>query len=301
MEKLPKFESSVNQESAEKYVSRIKLNFMRHAEKAESYSDNDKVDSKVTLTSRGKREAKEKAKEFPNPQKMGIASSRDRAQETALFALAGTEEGITGEESIDELWEKVDKDIKYGSRLGVDARLDFGFSKDDPEFLELQEAFEEGTYLKKLIENHNQVVQEKGKDYGDSAYSKQARNIASLIKKYVGMAPRWNQLVKDKSKSYDDTLERVITTHGGISESFLAELIGQLKGAEELNRFIDIFPNGFDYLKGFEVDVLTMADGSLKIHLKMEVSREGGEIYLFENNVPVEILNKIIKDNSPKE
>ncbi len=192
-------------------------------------------------------------------------------------------------------------DAQLGSRLVVDDRLDFAFKKGSEEHLDLNKAFERGEYFKKIVEKHDVQIKETGFDKGETTYAVQARNIAGIIERYAQIAPRWDELVQDKTKIHEDTLERVLATHGGISESFLLDVIQRLKGEEERNNFVGLFPNGFDYVQGFEVDILTTANEPLKIHLKVKVPKVDGENFVFEEDVSLELLQQIIKDYTAPE
>lgn len=279
-----------------KHTSRIKLYIMRHAEK-EGQNKIDHVDSKIALTPKGRSSSIARSHELDVKQGIVIAGDRDRTQVTGLYAYAGKNEKITGEETFDELRAKVDSGLKYGSRMLIDERLNLAFKKGTPESEDLQKAGDEGRYVKRIIEKHDDLVEHKGKDDGSSTYAKHAKNVAELIQKYVGIAPRWNNLANDKVKKYADTMERVMATHGGVSESFLAEVIDKRKGREERDRFVQAVPNGFDYLGQFDVEIDTMQDGTIKLHVHVDIQDEENP-YLFSEYIPVSMLEDIINDYS---
>ena len=57
-----------------------------------------------------------------------------------------------------------------------------------------------------------------------STYTTQAQAIASIIQKYYGIAPRFNELVQDESKNYEETMKRFFGSHQGVLESFLGQV-----------------------------------------------------------------------------
>ena len=71
--------------------------------------------------------AKEKAVYDDINQSMAFGSPRKRTQETASLIMSGKLEEITGTETLEELKEKLDKDLplKSGSKIRVDGRLNF--------------------------------------------------------------------------------------------------------------------------------------------------------------------------------
>ena len=284
-----------NKQESKKYSSRIKLHIMRHAEK-EGWDKIDHVDSKKSLTPKGRESSIKKAHELDVKQGIVISSDRERAQATGLYAYAGKNEEITGKETLDELRKKVNSGLKYGSRILIDKRLNFAFKKGTPESDELQEAGEKDIYLKRIIEKHDALVKKEGGDDDNSTYAVHAKNIAGLIQKYVDIAPKWNNLANDPEKEYTDTLERVMATHGGIGESFLAEVISRLKGKDERDRFVQAIPNGFDYLGQFDVGINTIQDGTMTLHVNVDIQDKKNP-YTFSEDIPIGMLEDIIHDN----
>lgn len=284
-----------NRQESRECASRIKLYIMRHAEK-EGWNEIDQVDSKIPLTPEGRQASIARARELNMNQGMVIAGDRDRTQETGLYVYAGKNEDITGKETLDELRAKVDSGLKYGSRMLVDERLNLAFKKGTPEHEDLQEAADRGRYLKRIIEKHDALVEHKERDDDNSTYAVHAKNVAKVIQKYVSIAPRWNDLANDPKKEYADTLERVIVSHGGKGESFLAEVIDRLKGREERDRFVQAIPNGFDFLGQFDVAIDTMQDGTMRLHVHVDIQDEENP-YTFSEDIPVSMLEDIIRDH----
>ena len=87
----------------EQYRSKIELRFFRHSKKESSGHGH-----QVKLSPEGRMLAKEKSPaEININQAIAFASPRVRAQETAGFVLAGSQDVITGDESLVELKEKL--------------------------------------------------------------------------------------------------------------------------------------------------------------------------------------------------
>lgn len=108
MEKPDKFDIGENEASKERYVSKINLHFFRHGEKEKDPSKND---TDIELTETGKKQALGKSNLKNINQAVAFGSPRLRAQETAGFVMAGRQKDIIGEESLNELKKKVDKNL----------------------------------------------------------------------------------------------------------------------------------------------------------------------------------------------
>lgn len=298
MEKNPLYTPEVPDMPEElPFSSKIRLAIFRHAEKVGA-DKVDHIDKKIALTPHGKKQSIEKGRDLVMNAGMAVASSRDRTQETALYAMSGDEPGVPDAQSFDKLKETIDEDLEYGSRMLIDSRLDMPFTKGGAEHLELQEMYAQGGYFKALVTKHEKLMAEKGEDCGESTYAIQARNIASLIKKYITAAPRWDELVH-KDLKYKDTLERILSTHGGISESFLSEIIDRTKSREERDEFVELFPNGFDFVQGFEAEIMTMLNGELVLRLTANVPLKDREPFVLNEIIPLEVIDAIIADYSP--
>src|SRR3989344_9312396 len=218
----PIFENKENKEQIKDYTSKIELVFMRHDEK-----ENDKTKSgeEVRLTLAGKMHAKEKAEQDDIRQLVAFGSPRKRTQETSGLVMSGKLEEITGKETLEELKEKLDKDLplKSGSKIRVDDRLNFETDFNSDYGKKALDAVN-GKYLKFLVEDSDRLAKEENDDKS-STYSKQAQAIASIVEKYYNIAPRFNELAQDKDKNYEDTMKRFLGSHQGVLESFLAKVI----------------------------------------------------------------------------
>ena len=280
---LDTFNHSPSLESKEKYTSKIDLHFFRHSIK----EDGNPLEAH--LSDAGRRLAKEKAPQGVNPaQAVALGSSRIRTQETAGFMMAGSGDDITGAESLKELRQKIDKQQKVGSKIGVDDTLNFTDDPNSPLGKVLFGASAKGTYFKTLVEDSDRIAK-RIEDTSGATYSKKAAQIAQIIEKYITIAPRWNKLVEEKSNQYTPNLERYLSTHQGMQESFLAKLIEKTDGISARDAFVDMVGHqGFDYIEGFDVAIETGSNGR-KIYVTYKTKK--GEI---KKEVSEELIREII-------
>ena len=297
------FKEQINFENKEKvkdYTSKIELVFMRHDEKE---SDETKSDEEVRLIPQGKMHAKEKAEQNNINQSMVFGSSRKRTQETAGLVMSGKLEEITGTESLEELKEKLDKDLplESGSKIRVDDRLNFEADFSSNYVKKAIEALKKGEYLKFFVEESDKLAREE-KDEKSSTYTSQARSIASIIQKYYGIAQRFNEIVQDKDKNYEDTLKRFFGSHQGVLECFLAKIIEKTKGIEERDKFVQVLNNqGFDYAEGFDIDIKSKESGEPTIHISYKKEKDGEIIFEFDEDLPKEMIDSLILPESKKD
>jgi len=281
-----------NEERVKDYTSKIELVFMRHDEKEK---DKTKSDEEVRLTPSGKMRAQNKAEQDDISQSMAFGSPRKRTQETSGLVMSGKLEEITGKETLEELKEKLDKDLplKSGSKIRVDDRLNFETDFNSDYGKKALDAVN-GKYLKFLVEDSDRLAKEENDDKS-STYSKQAQAIASIVEKYYDIAPRFNELVQDKDKKYKDTMKRFLGSHQGVLESFLAKIIEKTKGVEERDKFVEVLNNqGFDYAEGFEIDIKNKELGEPTVHLSYKKEKEGETIFEFDEDLPKEILDSLV-------
>ncbi len=289
-----------NKEKVKDYTSKIELVFMRHEEKE---NDKTKSDEEVRLIPAGKIHAKEKAEMDDISQSMAFGSPRKRTQETAGLVMSGKLEEITGTETLEELKEKLDKDLplKSGSKIRADDRLNFEVDSASAYGKKALEAAKSGNYLKFLVEDSDRLAEEDSNNKS-STYATQAQAIASIIQKYYTIAPRFNELVQDKNKNYEDTMKRFLGSHQGVLESFLAKLIEKTKGIEERDKFVKILNNqGFDYAEGFDIDIKNKELGEPTVHISYKKEKDGEIIFEFDEDLPKEIIDRLILPESKKD
>jgi len=259
--------------------------------------DETDADYQVALSSEGRKFMKEKS--FPNAninQAIAFGSPRIRTQEAAAISMTGSQDEITGDETFDVLKNKIDRDLKIGSKIGIDARLNIHDDPKSPLGKAIYEAFYRGESTKFLIEESDKFAKETG-DTTHSNYSYKAGRVAQIIEKYLKIAPSWNKLVENKDKKYNDTLERYLSTHQGICESFLAKVIEKTEGIEEKNKFItSIGSQGFDYAEGFDIEIKINNTDDPIIEVKFKKDLKDGSGYSFKNKISRSLIEEIIKE-----
>lgn len=293
------FKEQINFENKEKvkdYTSKIELFFMRHDEKED---DETKSDEEIRLTKTGRIHAKGKAERDDMSQSMAFGTPEKRTQETVGLVMSGKLEEITGTETLEELKEKLDKDLplKSGSKIRVDDRLNVETDFTSNYGKKALEAFKNGNYLKFLVEESDGLAKKENDDKS-STYAKQAQAIAFIIQKYYGIAPHFNELVQDESKNYEDTMKRFLGSRQGVLESFLAKLIEKTKGIEERDKFVQALNNqGFDYAEGFDVEIKNKESGESTIHISYKKEKDGETIFQYNEDINKDVLLRITESN----
>jgi len=287
-----------NKETREVITSRIDLQFFRHAEKE---SIKGRPDEELRLTDLGKRQAVEKSESIDISQSVAFGSSTKRTQHTAGFVMGGKLDGIIGDENFEELSKKLNFGIGFGSKVGTDERLNFSGSFSTEFGKNALESHKKGEYLKFLIERSDHLA-ELLHDLDAETYSRMAERVAQIVNKYLTIAPRFDELVKDKGNGYGDTLKRFLCTHLGIAESFLAKIIEKTKGNGERDRFVSVLNNqGFDFTEGFDVNIETMNGDSQQIHISFNKIKDGETIFEYNEVVPKRIIDILIHPGLEKE
>jgi len=254
----------------------------------------------MELTEIGRNQAIDKSEDKDISQAVAFGSPRKRTQQTAGLIMGGQLDEITGDESIEELKEKLNKELKIGSKIGVDKRLDFNIDFSTDFGKRALEAVKNGGYLKFLVEESDALA-ESFLDHDTETYNRMAGRVAEIVEKYITVASRWDKLVQDESKNYEDTLKRFLGTHQGIGESFLAKVIEQTKGKAERDAFVSALNNqGFDFAEGFEVEIQTIDEKNQNIRISFKKEKDGKVIFEYDEIVPREIIDGLISKESKK-
>ncbi len=295
MEKIKK-ENKV--ESNEGFSTKIELHFFRHDDKG---SAEGKTDQEVQISEKGRKNAASFAKDDSIEQSVAFGSSSVRTKETAILHMAGkmfTEEELRdGNYILDKLIEKIGP-----NKIAIDERLDFSFGDNDKFKEEVRAALNSGMLLRFLVERSDELAKEI-EDYNVNSYSKVAAGIAEIVKKYLAIAPRFEELIKEDSEKYGRIMRRFMGTHQTTPECFLAKVIEKTDGIENRDAFVRALNNqGFNPSEGFECDVVTDSDGKITIHIKFEKPRiEGGEGFVFDRDIDPSVIDEIISDFKGKE
>jgi broad specificity phosphatase PhoE len=257
--------------------SRINLSFLRHGEKEPGKGD-------VSITEKGKQQAKEAGLRFRKEpdvaRTVGFGSPRIRTQETAAWLMSAGRDDITGNESVEELKAKLDEGLMIGKKIGIEPKLDAIVTGGEG-----QAALREGRYLRFLIEDR------------PKNFSRNAARIAEIVKKYYQVAPRWDRIVQKETDEDKRTLERILVTHQGLSEAFLAKLIEKTKGEDERKRFVEALDNqGFNETEGFQVEIDNIPGKEPQIRIRYKREENGKIRFEFDENVPPKMINQIIEE-----
>lgn len=264
----------------------VKLHFNRHFEKG-NLPEGESDDKYTPLSEEGIRNAKNQAlSNIDLSRARAIGSSRERAQHTALFLMAGKHDGIVGDEQLDELEQKIREISGTEANVRINDRLNFEDAKDSPLGKMLDTAYQEKRYLEAIVKESDKIAREQGGEY-ESTYSYKAGQFAKIILHYIEAAER---LAHQKDKE-ERIFERFLGTHQGLSESFLAKLIEVTDGIEARDIFVDeVGKEGFDYGEGFDVDIF-QKDSKQVIQVIYTNKRTGKE---FEKEISTDILQQII-------
>lgn len=288
MEKIERY--SHDKEREPRYSSKIELYFFRHAEAEDNYS---KGDAPRSLTEKGRSDAKSKARPENIKQSVAFGSPRVRTQETAALFMAGAQDEITGRESLEELKGKINKEQRIGSRVAVDKNLDFVLDITEPYSQKILQAIKEGELLRFLIDESDVVAKQFGVKSG--TFSQLSASVAKIIAKYIGIAPRWDNIIHEHQRDYSPELKRFLGTHQGVQESFLAKIIELMDGKEARDRFVRLLDNqGFDYNEGFDCEIIVDEGGKLLVRIKFnKMDKEENKLFVFDKPIPIELIENI--------
>jgi hypothetical protein len=270
------------------------LYFLRHEEKgkaAEGQNDNE-----VELTPIGKRKAnKQGIENKPKGATLAFGSPRIRSGDTAGRRAFASKTELPEELSFEEAKNKVNKDLRYGSRIGELSELNFNDTEGEfnDKFLD---AFKQGKTLDFLVKESDDLAKDL-KDKESLSYSRIAANFASLIGREMSVGNSFNRLVAkdgEKYKEYGNQLERYFGNHQSVLECFYMKALQKVYGPEKVVEFLDKLrekygnTKGFDFQEGFKVEITNNSEGQ-------KVVLQG--IYGFEDiELTPELLREIIND-----
>ena len=280
-------------EGNESFSTKIELYFFRHDDKG---SADGKTDQEVRISEKGRKHAASFAEDNSIDQSVAFGSPRIRTKETAALHMAGK---MFTEEELEESNYTMDKLIKKigPNKIATDERLDFFLGNNDRFMEEVKASFGQGTFLKFLVERSDELAKEI-EDDNVGSYSRVAASIAKIVKKYLTIAPRFEELVKENSEKYGRVMKRFMGTHQTTSECFLAKVIEKTDGVEARDAFVRSLNNqGFNPSEGFECDVVTNNDGKTTVHIKFEklgTKEKAG--FVFDRDINISTIDEIISD-----
>jgi len=272
---------------------KIVLKFVRHGEKE---NDKTKSDTEVRLTEAGRLYASSLSEEGVDlTNTVAFGSPRKRTQETAGLIMAGGQDEISGTESLEELKQKVNEGIGFGSKIAQDKRLDFVLPPKGPYFDEMMTAFKEGRLLKYIVEESNQKAKEIGGGKDLMSYDTQASKIAEIVAKYLKIMPRWEQIANDEEKDVKPVMERILASHQSVTESFLAKIVELTKGVAERDTLVSALGNqGFGFAEGFKAEIVRGDNGEEQVRVTFKKEKDGQTIFEFDEVVPRELIEGLI-------
>lgn len=266
--------SRLDQDPKESTESKIVLYFFRHGKK-EAQKEGQKEED-ILLTEKGRKQAVEKGQQLtPHPEvSVAFGSERVRSQETAVRIMLSGLENINSDTPLEEIQSMIDKELKYGKKVGEDTRLGF-IEEEGSEILATSDAWhEKQKRLRYLVDLSDSLVV-KNKDLKSTCYTRHAANIALLVKKYIIVGNNFSRLTQEnpsKYQTFNNTLERYLGTHNGIGESFILKIVEKQQGAAAREELLQaIGEGGFGDTEGFALEIVNQGEIQqlvVKLHTK---------------------------------
>lgn len=276
--------------------TRVILEIMRHG-KREKHPD-PLLDGgpELKLTPEGRAQTDERGKEL-DPQievSLGWGSPRVRSQETAYRVMLA-DENLNPNETLGKIEERIDKELQgVGKKMIEDERLNFHAS--GPIGVDGKSAYHEGRYMDWVINDSDKSAIEKH-DTESSTFTRMAGNVASIVQRYTKIGSNFNRIASktDKYEESGNQLERYLGTHQGIAESFVAKVLGKVKGEKIKDEFVASVASGFDETEGVHIEIINKGDEQ---HILMRYTIKDPENGDREEELQFgsEILEEIIKD-----
>ena len=267
MEREPQFEGK---EQGPLVKPSIRLEFLRHDKPLPKSPGQSADKMPLAPESRGHAEEIGKTKNPDPTRAVAFGSPRVRSQETALRQLLANEDWVTEETSLEEIEQGISDRMPVGGKLLVSEKLNYR-SDANPDYAKVYQSHYAGAKdLVPFLFNESDDLTVRLGDTEDFSYTRLAANVAELIKKYVGILPRWEQLAEEKPETYGENpeLQRFLGTHSTISESFLLKVIEKTQGRGAAQDFVNALPdkNGIGFSDGISA-VVDEFDGATKISI----------------------------------
>ena len=257
----------------------IRLELFRHDNKESS--DKRDTDEEIRFTLEWKIHATEVGLEKKWNPDMGLilASPKKRSEETAYHQLYANHTNISPEDSLEEIREKTNNwnfkkalitnllGFTYDAKEGDFAYIDY---KDH-----LYKAFWEEQWLKTLYKDSDDLAQLYWIPTYIDSYSRNAGNIAQIIKRYIKVFHNWKRIWKQKKYADNNELQRFLASHATITEPFLMKVISKIitekEGKEAAKQANDTFleqnPNGFWFSEGYTININEIEQKELSISI----------------------------------
>lgn len=289
----------------------IKLHLMRHDIRASTGEATEEErergidpDNRTPLTPLGMANAAARGRDnIDLARARVIGSARERSRHTAAFHMVGGRKEVGGTESLDELEKVVQELGENKAHFRVDERLNFHDDKSAPLGGFLNDAYENKTYLKTIVNESDDFARKQNAEY-QSTYTGKAAQMAGLVNTYLKAAPRLANLISGIQKSQVEkhgedrgqsqaAFERFMGTHQGMAESFLLKVVEIAQGVEARNELLSEIGNaGFGYSEGIDIN-LVQKGSDTKVELVYINPRTQKETRL---ELSRDILEKIMQE-----
>ena len=248
----------------------IRLEFFRHDYKDETQPN--QSDQNIRLTTEGREHATEMGRSRnPHPE-VGLVycSPRDRSAETALRQLLANEADIQVADTLEDIQRKIRKKIQKGHKIVRTDKLDYSYASKGFREATAKHYTESKDLAQFMFEESDSLVLGL-KDANSTSYSRNAGNVAELIKKYIEVFPSWERVAKSKPEKYiqfNNEMQRFMGSHLAVTECFLMKVIEKLEGKLAVREFLTTLSdkNGFDFSEGYSV-VICRRDGLVSIEV----------------------------------
>lgn len=295
---MKKFELQLERQE-EKKPATIRLEIFRHDDKGENTvaDPNNDIDKSIPLSEKGRIHASETgASKNPHPEvAIAYGSSRNRTIETAERQMFANEDLVTEDLSLEEINALIKDNLSIGKKYKTTELLDFSFGGNQ-EFREVaNDHFKNKKDLLVWYFEESDKMAEENKDKTSTPYSRLAGNVAELISKYSNGYSRWEKIVNDnpdKYSQFDNELQRFMSTHQGVGESFLMKVIDKTLGKNEVYNFINSLEskNGFKFGEGYSLVIGEIKDENNNYKKQILINYKGKQ-FAFDENVLQEIIN----------
>lgn len=302
MERESKAEAAVDSSrEREKYHSKTVLEWHRH-----SLKEGDKL----SLPGREKavaESAESRVLVNKGVPTLAIGSDKLRTQETAGLLLHGDRlepEFVATYEDVGGLVKKINADysVKVGTKIAKDKRIGFNFAEG--EYKKAAYAADgRGEFLKWTVEESDNLA-EKYNDQQSSSYRSIASSVSEFVLKYAQVEKNFDRLLERKQEAgasskagVTDTMQRIVASHSGVIDVFLARVIENVKGVGARDEFVKALGNsGFAPLEGFNMEIIMNAVGSEPV-IKIDYDKkddEGKIIFSFHESMNPEFFKRIV-------
>lgn len=279
------FKGEKSPEGEKQIETKVILEFMRHGKREYGLDAEGKLDVikdanlDLRLKPEGRQQAYNRGKEL-NPQAevaVGLGSERVRSQETAYQAMLANED-ISPDDTLEEVEEKISKQLKVGKKMIVDNRLNFVDS--GPIAPEGKKAYVEKRYMDWVINDSDRSAMEKN-DIESTTYTRMAGNVSELVLRYTKVGDNFNRIASktDKYEKYGNQLERYLGTHQGVTESFVAKVLEKIGGVEKRDEFVKSIGGGFGETQGIHLEIINSGnEQEIKIDYEINGKKESVKI-----------------------